>query len=62
MALFIQIKQLKCSIPALPVTSTKEGIEGAEFNFSDVLKQKVAKMVGYNYNDVHVYCVDIYIK
>jgi len=35
------------------MTSLKEGIEGVEFNFSNVLKQKVAKMVGYNCNDVH---------
>lgn len=42
-----QIKQLKSSIPTLPVASTKDTIEGAEFNFSDLLQDKVTKMVDY---------------
>ena len=42
-----QVKQQKSSIPTLPVTSTKDTIEGAEFNFSDLLQDKVTKTVGY---------------
>ena len=42
-----QIKQLKSSIPTLPVASTKDTIGGAEFNFSELLHDKATKMVGY---------------